>query len=96
MTELRRVLRRAADSRSVFLATNAVETERLYISFSGTLNIYAWGDLPPAPTVHVSVPRSLRRYFGRTVEALAPHRGRRNKKPPRHNRHAKPEVRCEC
>jgi len=38
---------------------------------AGQLRLHMWGDAPPVRTRQVSVPRSLRRRFGRYVETLA-------------------------
>ena len=76
------------------MAAKAIEMELAYASFGDSLAVHMWGPAPELPRATVSVPRSLRRYFGRTVEVAAPRRGRRVKRPPRRNRRERPD--CEC
>jgi len=66
---MRRELRRLADSwaqMSWFARNLRIETLKSYAAFGQQLRIYHWG--PPKPGRRVSVPRSLRRYFGRELE----------------------------
>lgn len=73
--QLRKALVRAAGHTSrgmrAFIATQAIEMERLWIHADQQMRIVAWGDVPEPRIKLVSVPRSLRRYFGRYVEALS-------------------------
>lgn len=74
---LRRALVRAAGISKCrpglrhFFAGRAVEVEACNIELLKQLGAYSWGDAPAVKTRLVSVPRSLRRHFGRYVEELA-------------------------
>jgi hypothetical protein len=73
VSDLRKVLVRAAGMArgGAFLAAKYVEAEGAWIHMAGQLRLHMWGDAPPVRTRQVSVPRSLRRRFGRYVETLA-------------------------
>lgn len=65
--------------------------EGAHLAFSDTMSVYMWGgDAIGARRVDVTVPRSLRRYFGRTVQAIPSCKGLRDKRPRRPNRRSPP------
>ena len=69
VTSMRRELVRLAGrwpQMNWFSRNRAIEAICGYAAFSRQLRIYHWG--PPKPGPRVSVPRSLRRYFGWEVE----------------------------
>ena len=99
MTSLRKTLVRAAGMAGpgrVFLAAKAVEIELAYLSFGDAFAVYSWGPMPEQKRETTAVPRSLRRYFGRTVDALPGRTGRRRKRAPKQNRREPPRDDCEC
>jgi hypothetical protein len=72
VSDLRKALVRAAGMArgGAFLAAKCVEMEEQWIDMDRQWRINTWGDLPPARFRLVSVPRSLRRRFGRYVRTL--------------------------
>lgn len=94
MSDLRKLLVRAAGASSgvrILHVALAIEAERMRLAFRENMSCCVWGPAPPLPRERVSVPRRLRRFFGRYV-VVTKGTGRRRKRLPKHNRHAPPEA----